>query len=64
MKETAAVSLASCAIPTTKATDGALPWSGIRALMLAVLEEAIHTLRSPDALAHAKAELWMTSREC
>lgn len=63
MKELAAVSLASCEIPITKATHGVLPWSGIRALMLAVLEEAIHSLRSPDSLAHAEAELWMTSRD-
>jgi hypothetical protein len=49
--------------PTTERTDAAPPRSGIRALMLAVLEEAINSLRSPDPLARAEAELWMTSRE-
>ena len=31
--------------------------------MLAVLEEAIHSLRSPKSLVRAAAELWMTSPE-
>ena len=37
--------------------------AGMRALMLGVLEEAIHSLRSPDSLDRAQAELWTTSRE-
>ena len=68
MKEMAQVTFASLEIPTTEIptttqAHAAPPWSGIRALMLAVLEEAIHSLRSPDSLARAQAELWMTSRE-
>lgn len=68
MKEMAQVAFASLEIPTTEIptttqTHAAPPWSSIRALMLAVLEEAIHSLRSPDSLARAEAELWMTSRE-
>jgi hypothetical protein len=68
MKEMAQVAFASLEIPTTEIprttqTHAAPPWSGIRALMLAVLEDAIHSLRSPDSLARAEAELWMTSRE-
>ena len=68
MKEMAQVAFASLEIPTTEIptttqTHAAPPWSSIRALMLAVLEEAINSLRSPDSLARAEAELWMTSRE-
>ena len=68
MKEMAQVAFASLEIPTTEIptttqTHAAPPWSSIRALMLAVLEEAINSLRSPDSLARTQAELWMTSRE-
>jgi hypothetical protein len=68
MKEMAQVTFASLKIPTTEIpmttqAHAAPPRSGIRALMLAVLEEAIHSLRSPDSRARAQAELWMTSRE-
>ena len=68
MKEMAQVAFASLEIPTTEIptttqTHAAPPWLGIRALMLAVLEEAINSLRSPDSLARTQAELWMTSRE-
>jgi hypothetical protein len=63
MKEMADVSFVSSQASTLEQTNAAPPWSGIRALMLAVLEEAIHSLRSPDSLARADAELWMTSRE-
>jgi hypothetical protein len=68
MKEMAQVAFASLEIPTTEIptttqAHAAPPWSGARALMLAVLEEAIHSLRSPDFRARAQAELWMTSRE-
>jgi hypothetical protein len=63
MKEMANVSFVSSQASTLEQANAAPPWSGIRALMLAVLEEAIHCLRSPDSLARADAELWMTSRE-
>jgi hypothetical protein len=68
MKEMAQVTFASLKIPTTEIpmttqAHTAPPWSGTRALMLAVLEEAIRSLRAPDARARAQAELWMTSRE-
>jgi hypothetical protein len=68
MKEMAQVAFASLEIPTTEIptttqTHPAPPGSGIRALMLAMLEEAIHSMRSPDSRARAEAELWMTSRE-
>ena len=63
MKEMADVSFASLQVSTLEQTNAAPPCSSIRALMLAVLEEAIHSLRSPDSLARAEAELWMTSRE-
>jgi hypothetical protein len=58
MKEMAAVSLAFSEIATT--TE---PWSGIKALMLAVLEDAVQSLSSRNSLARAEAEFWMTSRE-
>jgi hypothetical protein len=68
MKEMAQVTFASLEIPTTEIptttqAHAAPPWSGTRALMLAVLEEAIHSMRSADPRARAQAELWMTSRE-
>ena len=64
MKRMADVSSASLQVSTLEQTNAAPPWSGIRALMLAVLEEAINSLRSPESLARAEAELWMTSRDC
>ena len=63
MKEMADASLASVQVSTVEQTNAAPPWSGIQALMLAVLEEAIRTLQSPDSRAREEAELWMTSRE-
>ena len=41
----------------------ALPWSGTRALMLAVLEDAIQDLGSSNARRRAAAEQWVTNRE-
>jgi len=63
MKEMAEVSSASLQVSTLEQTIAAPPWGGIRALMLAVLEEAIHSLRVPDSVARAEAELWMGSQE-
>lgn len=63
MEETATVPLASWEFPKTEKTHTPLPWPGIRALMLAVLEDAIHSLRSSQSLVRAEAEQWMTSRE-
>ena len=39
------------------------PWSGMRALMLAVLEDAILNLRSTVRRHRAEAEGWIMSRE-
>jgi hypothetical protein len=63
MKETVAESLASWEIPTTAETRAALPRSGIRALMLGVLDDAIHSLSSSQSLVRAAAELWITNPE-
>ncbi|MGD0948079.1 MAG: hypothetical protein ABSA52_11670 [Candidatus Binatia bacterium] len=68
MKETAQVALASLEVPTTESptttqTHAALPQPGIRALMLAVLEDAIHNLRSSESIVRAEAEQWITSGE-
>lgn len=63
MEEMTAVSLNSWEIPRTEKTHGAVPWSGIQALMLAVLDDAIHSLRSSQSLARAEAEHWITSQE-
>lgn len=63
MEEMAAVSLASWEIPTTTETHAVLPRSGTRALMLAVLDDAIHSLSSPRSLVRAEAEHWITSRK-
>lgn len=63
MKEMAAVSLASYEIPTTNETHAALPASGIRALMLGVLDDAIHSLSSSQRLVRTAAEHWITSPE-
>lgn len=63
MREMADVSFAPLQLSTLEQTHPVAPWSGIRALMVAVLEEAIQSLRSPKSLVRAEAELWMTSRE-
>jgi hypothetical protein len=61
MKEMPHVSVAPVRIQTQ--TDAASPWSGIRALMLAVLEEAIQNFGSPVGHVSADAERWIMSRE-
>jgi hypothetical protein len=68
MKEMAQVAFASLDVPTTESPTttqphAALPWSGIRALMLAVLENAVHSLKSSKSIVRAEAEHWITSRE-
>ncbi len=68
MKEIGQVAFASLEIPTTEIptttqTHAAPPWSGTQALMLAVLEDAIHNLRSAERPVRAEAEQWITSRE-
>ena len=45
----------------TEQTLAAQPSSGIRALMLAVLDDAMHSLSSSETLVRAAAELWITS---
>jgi hypothetical protein len=59
----ASLEIPTTQIPTTTQTHAAPPWSGIRALMLAVLEDAIHSLRSSEWLVRAEAEQWITSGE-
>jgi hypothetical protein len=61
MHETAHVSVASSESPTE--TDAAAPASGIRALMLAVLEDAIQHFGLPVGFKQAEAERWIMSPE-
>jgi hypothetical protein len=61
MHETAHVSVASLEVPTE--TDAGTSGSGMRALMLAVLENAIEHLGSPERLKQADAERWIMSPE-
>jgi hypothetical protein len=63
MKEMAVVPLDSSEIPRTEKTHAALPWSGIQSLMLALLDDAIHSLSSSQRLVRAEAEHWITSQE-
>ena len=51
------------ATPATIQTDVAPPSSGIRGLMVAVLEDAIHSLKSPEGIVRSAAEQWINSRE-
>lgn len=61
MNDMAQVLLASLDIPAQ--TDGASHWSGTRALMLAVLEDAILNLGSAITFKRAEAERWIMSPE-
>jgi hypothetical protein len=61
MKEMARTSVVPLEIPTE--IDAASPQSGIRALMVAVLEDAIHNLGSATAFVRDEAEAWIMSRE-
>jgi hypothetical protein len=61
MNETAHVSAASLEFSTE--TDAAAPGSGMRALMLAVLEDAIQHFGSSVGLQQAEAERWIMSPE-
>ena len=56
-------SFALSEVPSTEQANALPPWTGIRALMLAVLEDGLQSLRSRNSLVRAEAELWMTSRE-
>jgi len=56
-------SFASLEVSPTEQANAFPSEAGIRALMLAVLEDGIHSLRSRNSLVRAEAELWMTSRE-
>lgn len=62
-EEMTALSLNSWEFPRTEETHAAQPWSGVQALMLAVLDDAIHSLRSAQSLVRAEAEHWITSQE-
>jgi len=55
--------LAYLAVSPAEQVNDVPLWPGMRNLMLAVLEDAVHSLRSPNSLVRAEAELWMTSRE-
>lgn len=61
MNEMSHVSLASLEIPIE--TDAAANRSGMRALMLAVLEDAIQQFGSPVGRNRAEAERWIMSPE-
>lgn len=50
-------------IPTTEESTSAVRFIGIKALMLALLEDAIQCLRSPKDLVRTQAVIWMTSKE-
>jgi hypothetical protein len=63
MEEMAAVSLAPWEIATTTEAHALPPPSGVRALMLAVLDDAINSLSSTESLVRAEAELWITNGE-
>jgi len=63
MEETAALSLAPWEIPTNTETQSLQPWSGVRALMLAVLDDAINSLSSSESLIRAEAQVWIASGE-
>lgn len=54
---------ASRNIHTAEQTHDTPPGSGVRALMVAVLEDGIHNLSSSKRLVRATAEQWMMSRE-
>jgi hypothetical protein len=49
--------------PATIQTDAAPPWSGIRGRIVAVLEDAIHSLKSPQGIVRNAAEQWIDSGE-
>lgn len=63
MAERTAVSLDFQGEARTDDTPAELRRLGIKALMLAVLEDAIQSLRSPQRLVRVQAEHWFVSRE-
>ena len=63
MEEMAHVSFDSLEIPATAETHDGLP-AGIRALMMAVLEDAINSLTSSVVRVRSEAVRWIMSREC
>lgn len=63
MKQMAAVVRASPEIPAIEETRAGTTWSGIRALMLAVLDDAMQSLSSSESLDRAAAEHWIASSE-
>lgn len=62
-EEMTAVSFDSWKTPITDETPTAIRCLGIKALMLAMLEDAIHCLSSSQILVRTKAEYWIASRE-
>lgn len=63
MKEIAHVPFAALEIRPTEQTPATPPGPGIRALMLAVLEDGIHSLSSSQSVVRAAADTWMMSSE-
>jgi len=63
MEEMAHVSFDPADFPLGAETDAGLP-SGVRALMMAVLEDAIHSLTSSVARVRSEGVRWIMSREC
>lgn len=62
--EMTAMSLASGEFSRAEETaPGAVPWVGMKALMLAVLDDAILCLRSPRSPVRLQSEHWIKSRE-
>ena len=63
MRDMTAVQLHTWEIPSTEEIPSALRCLGIKALMLAVLEDAINCLHSSESLVRTKAEIWIASGE-
>ena len=63
MKEIAHVPVASLEIRSIEETHATPFGPGIRALMLAVLEDGIHSLSSSQSVVRAAADTWMMSSE-
>ena len=63
MKPMAAVPPASWGVTITEPAHAARSSAGMRALMLAVLDDAMHSLSSSESLVRAAAEHWLASPE-
>lgn len=63
MNEMTAMPLSSWAAPSSEEETPELRRLGIKALMLAVLEDAIHSLNASQHMVRVQAERWFASRE-